>query len=433
MKLTVCPLSRRWPYVLGAVALMPLVVWTLVVLAAPTGWARDRIARRLSQASGRTVRLDRLELGWLGGVSLDGLTIGAPASADDPWLSIAETSIDVGLRQLVCGQVEPTEVEVKGLTLRVLRRADGTLELSDFLRRPDAPARPEDADEEPESGGVSVRLSDGVIFLVDEPTNTRLELRDVQARALCRGKVATLTDLTATLNGGTVALAAQIDRTASDPSFEGQLKLREVELDAGMSALAYLVPVLTGSRSSFNGRLALDLYARGRGDHREALKSSLVGHGQVTLDPIQLDGSRLLDEVARFVELPKDGRIGSVRSDLAIRDGRIATDNLTLDLARIPVVLAGWTDFEGRLSYRLRSNELIEHIPARARGFLAELDVDLERATDLRVDGTVNELSVTLDGVPLNTRPDAANPPSRSEEFQRLREIGRQLRDRIRR
>jgi len=61
-----------------------------------------------------------------------------------------------------------------------------------------------------------------------------------------------------------------------------------------MTALAYLVPVLAGAPASVDGKLALDLYLRGEGASRAALRRSVVGQGKVTLDRSELDGSRLL-------------------------------------------------------------------------------------------------------------------------------------------
>ena len=61
----------------------------------------------------------------LGGIYLTGLEIGAPGAADDPWLKVAQAHLNVSPFQLLCGHAEPTETEVRGISLRVLRRDDG--------------------------------------------------------------------------------------------------------------------------------------------------------------------------------------------------------------------------------------------------------------------------------------------------------------------
>src|SRR5262249_56334671 len=99
-------LRRGWAIVLGLL-LLPAAFWVTVLAVIPTDGARRRIAERLSAASGRRVQLGGLRVGPLGGVSLTGLEIGAPDSADDPWLRLAEARIDVSLLQLLFGHVEP--------------------------------------------------------------------------------------------------------------------------------------------------------------------------------------------------------------------------------------------------------------------------------------------------------------------------------------
>src|SRR5262249_28751518 len=152
---------------------------------------------------------------------------------------------------------------------------------------------------------------------------------------------------------------------SSAPSFEGHLRAHGISLKEEMSALGYLVPVLAGTSGCPDGRLDLNLYLRGRGADRAALRSSVVGHGSVNLDPIALEDSRLLDALAQCVTLPAQGRIGSIRGDFAIQAGRIASDNLTIDVSTLPIVLSGWTDFDGRVNYRVRGDRLIEKLPGK--------------------------------------------------------------------
>jgi AsmA protein len=132
----------RWLVPL-AILLLPPLLWALLLSVVPTDWARQRIVARMSQASGRTVRIATLRVGVLGGIYLTGLEIGAPGTAGDPLLKVAEAHINVSPLQLFCGQVEPTETDVRGIKLRVLRREDGSLELDDLSRgaRPRRPRR----------------------------------------------------------------------------------------------------------------------------------------------------------------------------------------------------------------------------------------------------------------------------------------------------
>ena len=431
MKLPAFLCCRRGRRIVAGALVAPPLIWGAVLNVIPTDFARQRIAERLSAASGRKVELGSVRVGFLGDVHLADLRIGAPDSSRDPWLKLSEASIDVNFVQLLLGHIDPTHVEVRGLELRVLRRKDGSIELSDFLQTPgeSQASGGQDADC-PGPTGLTVLVHDASVTVVDEPTGTRLEFHSVEGRANFRGQLANLPELRGALNGGRFQLAAQFDRTGVVPAFEGQFKATDVSLSEGMSALAYLVPVVAGSQAKIDGRMAIDLYVRGEGGAREALAKSLVGQGRVVLDPIQLDGSRLLDEIGNLVQLPPQGRVGSVRTGLAIKNGRIATEAMTLDVAQVPIVLSGWTDFDGRVNYKVKIEGLTDRVPAKARELLSELSIDLNDVADVKLQGTVDHLQVTVDDVPLGVGTGADAPGSDREK---LRQIGRRLRDRIRR
>lgn len=425
-----CPYrSRRLlPAILG-VFLLPPLFWCGLVAVAPTDCARRKIEARLSTASGRSVTIGRVAVGVLGGVSLHDLRIGSPGSVEEPWLQVDEASIDVGMLPLLRGRVEPTTVTAQGIRLRVLRRADGSLELADLLSQepPDEPERPETTDsEDAESSeaGLEIVARNATVVVVDEPTGTTLEFTKIVARGTCGRGRARIIELHGALNGGSIELAAQVECHGTGPRFEGQVRVRDVALDSRMKALAYLAPVCAGMDENMEGKLALDLYLQGEGSDRASLQSALVGSGRLALDPVRLDGSRLLAQVGRITESVPIGRVGAVRSALAIRNGRVISDDLTLDVFTAPLVLVGWTDFDGRLDYRLQPGATTEKLPGRAREFLAELNVGVEELADTRIQGTIDSLVVTCDGVPIGD-------PRSSDD--RLHAIGRRLRDRIRR
>lgn len=422
---------RRLGLALGVLLLLP-ACWAALLAVVPTDRARRLIVGRLSRASGREVTLGRVRVGLLGGVTLHDLAIAAPRSGGDPWLRVVEASINVGPRQLLFGRVEPSAVDVRGLRLRVLRRLDGTLELADLLRSDPDPKDASASVEDREPTALEVRVRDAEVTILDEPTGTRLEFTGVEGRGTSRGGLLIVQELRGVLNGGPFQFAAQVDRTDREVRYEGQVRLREASLRGGIGALAYLIPVAAGAAGDLDGKGAIDLYLRGRGDTREELRRTLVGQGRVVLDPIVLDGSRLLLGLGAVMDLPPRGRVGAVHSDLTIKNGRVATENLTFEVARAPVVLAGWTDFDGRLDYRLRAEGLVGKLPGKARDLLDDLDLDLNELADVKVGGTVDAPAVTVGGVALDST-GAGGPGRRLDDPRRLREIGRRLQERIRR
>ena len=124
---------RRCALCISTILLIPPLLWVGVVLVAPTTWAKRQVVAALEQRTGRSVRLERLSVPRLGGVRLPNLEIGSPQSADDPWLKAADLRLDINLLGLVWGSLRPQSLEVDGATLRVLRRADGTLEFADLI------------------------------------------------------------------------------------------------------------------------------------------------------------------------------------------------------------------------------------------------------------------------------------------------------------
>ena len=179
------------------------------------------------------------------------------------------------------------------------------------------------------------------------------------------------------------------------------------------------MPVLTGTPRKLTGNLTLRLYLRGRGDSRTQLRDSIVGNGDVRLDSVDLGGSRFLAALSTLVDKPYKIHVGSVSSSLVIKEGRVLSDRLTIDLGQpTPAELTGWTDFEGRVDYRPRLEGLPERVQSRGQEILSKLRIDVNEIASIRLRGTLDNLVLTVDGVPINERDD-------------LRQIGHRLREKV--
>ena len=131
---------RRCALGLAGLIAIPPLLWIGVVLLAPTAWARRHVVAAMEASSGRSVVLERLDVPLLGGLELSGLTFGSPKNTDDPWLKAEKVRVDVKFGDLLRGKFVPSSIEIEGTSLRVLRRADGSLELADFILPPPKPA-----------------------------------------------------------------------------------------------------------------------------------------------------------------------------------------------------------------------------------------------------------------------------------------------------
>ena len=168
-----------------------------------------------------------------------------------------------------------------------------------------------------------------------------------------------------------ISSASWIEPTASR-RFEGRFQAEDVVLDDGMSVLRYAVPVLAGAPLNLKGHLDADIYVQGRGATCDALGASLVGHGVITINPVDLDGAPLVAELSKIAELSRQGRVASIRSDFVIQDRRITTDQFTLNIGRVPMTLAGWTGFDGHLDYRINLKGLTDRLPDKAARLLGD-------------------------------------------------------------
>jgi AsmA protein len=416
-------------------AAAPVITWLFVVAVLPTTCLRNRIIACLTRETGRTVRLEKVRLGVLGGLKLQDLEIGERDRVGDPWLRVGEMRLHVSPLQLVLGRIEPHEVEVRGAVLRIERRPSGSFECADLLRMRQAPgsggSRLSLAAEDADGRDVKLRILEGRVSLIDDQSGTRLELLSVQGRGTWRRDRVIVEELSGRVDGGRFELAAHLDRGPGDPRFEGQLSLERVVLGSSTQALGYILPVLRGPTRYFDRRLNLTLYLRGHGDSARELFESLVGQGRLAVSPISLEESPLLAELDKIGLVPPGRRVGSIQGQFTINDGRVLSQDLTITIAQVPIVLSGWTDFRGRVDYRVQSETIAQRVAPELKQALADLPGELEDVLNLRVRGTLDHMVLLMDGVPIGQGGPSPDPARLVMEKARLREVGRRLRNRL--
>ncbi len=413
------------------VLLTPPILWILIVLVAPTHWARSHVIARLERSSGRSVQLDDLSVCLNGGIELTGLKIGAPRSVGDPWLEAKRIRLDVSPWQLLRGKCEPTNLQADEATLRVLRRKDGSLELADLvILDGDGAATSRNQPHHCGPSKLNTKIQQARILLIDEPSHTQLTFAEVEGEANWEGDGAFVATLSGRLNQGPFQFTAHLDQSGGQPNFEGQFRTSDVVLDKGMNVLRYLVPVLAGAAGEIRGRMAMDVYLRGRGESRDVLCQSLVGNGSLVLDPIELNGTPLMTEFAKLAELSATDNFASIKSDFVVQDGRIRTDHLNLTAGRIPVAMSGWTDFDGRLDYQVKLDGVVDRLPEQARKFIGGLDLDLNSLALLRLRGNVDRVTITAAGATAHGRSPLEQIIG-PDDRERLRILGRQFREKL--
>jgi len=436
--------GKRFARILIAVLALPPLLWAAVVFLMPTDWARRAVVASIAKSTRQVVTLDAVRIKPFGGVELLGLRIASQAVAGNPWLSIDAIVVDLSLGDLVRGRVEPSSCVASGLVLRVRRDALGQLEFGDILQQDDGPngGAIAESDDDDESREMTISLVNATIHVDDEPSGAKLDFTGVQGLATITDASAVLTDFSGSLNGGSFTGAATLDR-GMNKAMTAQVQARGVSLDMGTKPIALLVPLLApvGDQGQAHATLELDADLTARASSSDDFGRTLAGTGRIALEDLSLDDSRILREVQTMLPVPTRGRLGSLRGQFAIADRRVTTGDTVLKVGEIPVNLSGWSDFDGRLDYLVRSEKLdkavskiASRLPSEARELLSELKVDdLATLTDVRVVGTIDHPKVesaTGAGI-VPRRTASANPPDRRSDKAKLKEAGRRLLDRV--
>ena len=132
-----CHRVRRYALGLAGLALIPPLLWIGVVLMAPTAWARRHVVAALEASSGRSVALAGLSVPLLRWSRADGLDVRLAKEHGRPLAQGGEGSARYQRVPSSCrGKSSLARSRSREATLRVLRRADGSLELADFILPP---------------------------------------------------------------------------------------------------------------------------------------------------------------------------------------------------------------------------------------------------------------------------------------------------------
>ena len=166
---------------------------------------------------------------------------------------------------------------------------------------------------------------------------------------------------------------------------------------AGSTSAARWACSATSSRSSpasigqLEGRLDLDLELKGHGPSLDDLRDSLAGRGTLRVDPIRLDGSSLLVDLARVLPVTDYGRVGSLRTDFTVQQRQVISRELTVRVGGTPIVLNGGAGFDGWIDYRVDCSPFAGQLGPEGFAVLAELGLQPDDLLDLRVRGTIAE------------------------------------------
>jgi AsmA protein len=329
-------------YGLGGVALALAALLAYVAATFDPNDYRDELADAVAAQTGRTLTLAgdlRLTLFPKIGVGL-GKTQLSEAASPEVFAAVNDLRVALAVIPLLSGRIVVDEIIVDGLQARLVRRADGTLNVDDLLGRDGADAaRPEQA--HPDASGQQtgttgrfeldiqgIRVSDASLSWVDEQAGSRAQLSGVSLRTgrVARG-VPTGFELAATVQATQPALDLRLQATGTleaDPE-AGILAVNALRVQAGGQAACVrdLDATLTASLRTQAARveitgLALDAAGAMDGDRFNAS----VGAPTLVLDQGALSAGELVATLS--------GRLAGIDLSAA----RLAVLRLRADLER---------------------------------------------------------------------------------------------------
>lgn len=116
---------RRWPWILGAILLVLIVLVLLAPTLASMGWARSMIVGQVNHRLNGRVEIQDWSVGWLSGTKVDGLRV--YDSSNRQILELPHLVSGLTVLDLVRGKYDLGNTVVDGLDLLVSREPDGTL------------------------------------------------------------------------------------------------------------------------------------------------------------------------------------------------------------------------------------------------------------------------------------------------------------------
>jgi hypothetical protein len=197
---------------------------------------RERILTGLSRELGRAVHVERMTVGFHGGlaITLEGLRIADdPAFSGEDAVTAAETHVVLRLWPLLHRRLVVRRIAVRAPRVTVIRTARGS-NVDSLGRRAEPGARPPDGPDAPAAGGpplavALLNVDDGVVRLVDrtgpEPRETTIAPLSVRLSDL-----ALATPMHLALEAGIDGTVVRLDGTlgpVGDPPFAGEVPLEQ--------------------------------------------------------------------------------------------------------------------------------------------------------------------------------------------------------------
>jgi|GEM_PF-2650681 len=389
------------------VALAPLIFWVLTVELMPTRWLARRIEHSLERLTGLPAKVDRMRLTLAGGVVLDGVHVGpiAEAAESSTKIDVRKVLVNASWGSLICGKLAMTEVDLIGVEGTIAPTPDGSWMPKRWLKASDDFSIGSIAKAD-RAWLVDVEIRGGEVEILDPEHATRIRVTNLMGVAEAGENFFRMPHLTGRIDGGQLMLAISADRAQEIPIFDGHMALKGVPLGPQFDVLGMVCPLLAGPDAIPRGNMNLEVYLQGRLETN--WQESLKGRGALKLDPLAVEGlpvvrrlglDTLVAEV-RGSEHRLEDLTFRITNPFTIQQRRVVSPALIVDIGPVPLKFEGWTDFDGRLDYAIRTDAIREQLPRGMRGLIDDLKPQDEA---IAIRGRLDELTILVNDQPVTT------------------------------
>lgn len=207
---------------------------------------RPVVVKKLEEALGRPVRVDRISLRWERGIAAELRGIAILPDRDPsskPALEAASISIQLQFQPLFYGEVQIGSVVVQGLRASLIRRADGTVEVPGLFPPPEGPfaappVLPPTGNNSPTIAPLLIRdleLLEGTLMFRDEtlrpPLQVTLERVKLRMALDLGAEQVDIRQASANIGEGVISAAGVVRNFRVRPDGELRLTVQDVRLE----------------------------------------------------------------------------------------------------------------------------------------------------------------------------------------------------------
>ncbi|RLS26545.1 MAG: hypothetical protein DWH73_00425 [Planctomycetota bacterium] len=384
----------------------PFVFWILVVGLMPTMWLAHRMESAVERLTGLPAHVNRLRLTLTGGVIVDGLQLGPVEELEESsQLHIRKVLVNVDWLSVLTGRLAMTDIALVGVEGRLARSPDGSW-LPERWLKPIEMAESQWAQGKAKSWLVDVEIRGGRLEIADPAHRSKILITGLVGLAEAGEGYFKMPELVGKVDGGDLMLAVSADQSHEVPIFDANLGMRNVPLGVHFDVLGFICPLLAGEDVTPKGRMDLELYLQGRLEKDWA--STLKGRGNLKLDPVSAEGLPLAQRLGINTLVAEINGVQHRAEDLTLRitnpftiqSRRVSSPALRVEVGPIPLKFEGWTDFDGRLDYVIRTDVIRDQLPVGMRGVLDDLKPQEEA---LAIRGRLDALTILVNDQPITT------------------------------